>query len=83
MKAVLSSCTEMYTLECCSCSSGFGESPVDHFYIRDWGKAGNIDDLQISWHVPTLEELEFVNELLDKHMVSELSSISNAKTMTR
>lgn len=66
---------------------GFEKDPAQHFYIRDWGKPGEIDDLNMSWHIPSLEELEFVNELVKEHLYPELdiirSYIKGTATVTR
>lgn len=87
LKAILSSCSEVYSLEWHSQQIGFEKDPAQHFYIRDWGKPGEIDDLNMSWHIPSLEELEFVNELVKEHLYPELdiirSYIKGTATVTR
>jgi len=87
LKAVLCSCTEMYPLEWYSQEAGFTKSPVHHFYIRDWGKSGSLDTLNIKWHLPNAEELEFINELLQEHLLYELDLVQQymkgLKQMTR
>lgn len=72
LKAVLKSCCSVYVTEWYSISQGFETSPDKHFYIRDWGKHGNVDDLEVSWHVPSVEELEYTDELLREILLPEI-----------
>ena len=55
--------------------------------IRDWGKPGNIHDLQLQWHVPNAEEVACAQRLLDRFLAHELDSLSafslGDKTLTK
>lgn len=44
----------------------------EYLPIRDWGKPGDINNLDILWHVPTKEEMEFVQHLLETFIKPEL-----------
>ena len=86
LKGILVACTETYSKEWQSVEGGFGKSPVEHLYIRDWGKIGSLYDLQMDWHIPNEEELLFVKELLDQFLENELNAIKSyvaGKYMTR
>lgn len=77
LKAILSSCSSLYVTEWCSIKEGFSTPPEEHFYIRDWGKPGDVDDLDVKWHVPSDEELQFVNELLQLFLLPELRKLKD------
>lgn len=68
--------TEVYILEWRSSHESFDRSPVDHFYIRDWGRPGNIDELQVEWHITTPEEMDFINELITEFFLPELDMLA-------
>ena len=54
--------------------------------LKEWAKPGNIDNLDLEWHEPCQEEIDFVQELLEKFLVPELNTlkqISAENTMPR
>ena len=42
---------------------------------QDWGRAGDLRDLQIEWHVPSAEETAFVFYVLDLFLQPELQRL--------
>lgn len=40
-----------------------------------WGKPGDPKDLQIDWHVPTKEEIDFGMELLETFVVPSMNQV--------
>uniref|UniRef100_A0A665UKH4 Proteasome activator subunit 4b n=1 Tax=Echeneis naucrates TaxID=173247 RepID=A0A665UKH4_ECHNA len=82
-------CKRAYTLACCllehtlrslsliypteyrSTSGGFDTD----LPIRDWGRAGDVAGLGVCWHVPTMEEENFVFQLLSCLLHPELERI--------
>ena len=45
------------------------------FLFQDWGKAGDIHNLSMQWHIPTRDEKLFVKELLDMLLQPELKKL--------
>ncbi|KAG8123071.1 hypothetical protein E2320_018500 [Naja naja] len=43
--------------------------------IKDWGKPGNLQKLDIQWHVPSAEEVAFAFELLDTFLQPEINKL--------
>lgn len=83
---MLCSCGDVFPLEWCSQPEGFKKPPTEHLYIRDWGKPGNLDNLGVNWHLPSKEELSFIDELMKEHLIAELDVIQKfmeGKTLTR
>lgn len=44
-------------------------------FLQDWGKPGNLQKLDIQWHVPSVEEVAFSFELLDTFLQPELDKL--------
>ncbi|XP_028989298.1 proteasome activator complex subunit 4B-like isoform X2 [Betta splendens] len=45
--------------------------------IRDWGRAGDVAALGVCWHVPGVEEVDFVFQLLSRLLHPELERIKD------
>lgn len=43
--------------------------------FQDWGKAGDLHDLNIQWHIPSAEEIAFSFDLLDSFLKPELEKL--------
>ncbi|KAI1295461.1 Proteasome activator complex subunit 4 [Halotydeus destructor] len=50
-----------------------------HLPIRDWGKPGDLHNLNVSIHVPSEQELAFANELLQMFLVKEMNRLTSWK----
>ncbi|KAF5303620.1 hypothetical protein FQA39_LY09867 [Lamprigera yunnana] len=59
-------------LEYRSCSKSYDVPITEFLTIREWGEAGNIKNLNISWYVPGETELECIKMLLYKYLLPEL-----------
>lgn len=47
-----------------------------HLYLlQDWGKPGDLWNLDIQWHVPSSEEISFAFYLLDTFLQPELTRL--------
>lgn len=46
--------------------------------VERWGEKVDLETLQLHWHVPTREEIEFAVELYEKHILLSLSNIDVA-----
>ncbi|XP_078505604.1 proteasome activator complex subunit 4 isoform X2 [Lissotriton helveticus] len=69
---VLRSTTLIYPTEYCSMPGGFDKPLSEYFPIKDWGKPGDLWNLDIHWHVPSPEEIAFAFHLLDSFLQPEL-----------
>ncbi|XP_068089225.1 proteasome activator complex subunit 4 isoform X1 [Hyperolius riggenbachi] len=72
---LLRSCSLIYPTEYCSIPGGFHKPLSEYFPIKDWGKAGDLWNLNIRWHVPSAEEVEFAFSLLDNFLKPELEKL--------
>ncbi|KAG7492479.1 hypothetical protein MATL_G00015050 [Megalops atlanticus] len=70
---VLRSTALIYPTEYCSVPGGYQRG--DYLPIKDWGRPGDLSDLQIQWHVPNAEEKDFVFYLLDLLLQPELQRL--------
>ncbi|XP_036402211.1 proteasome activator complex subunit 4A [Megalops cyprinoides] len=69
---VLRSTALTYPTEYCSVPGGFQRPLQDYLPIKDWGRPGDLWNLQIQWHVPGAEEVAFVFYVLDLLLQPEL-----------
>ncbi|MEE6474291.1 hypothetical protein FKM82_010338 [Ascaphus truei] len=69
---LLRSTTLIYPTEYCSVPGGFEKPLSEYFPIKDWGKPGDLWNLNIKWHVPSSEEITFAYYLLDNFLQPEL-----------
>ncbi|XP_030051703.1 proteasome activator complex subunit 4 isoform X1 [Microcaecilia unicolor] len=69
---LLRSTTLIYPTEYCSVGGGFDKPLSEYFPIKDWGKPGDLWNLNIRWHVPSAEEISFAYFLLDTFLQPEL-----------
>ncbi|XP_068183158.1 proteasome activator complex subunit 4A [Antennarius striatus] len=72
---ILRSLVLTYPTEYCSVPGGFHQPISDYFPIKDWGRPGDLWNLDISWHVPSVEELSFAFYLLDLILQPELQRL--------
>ncbi|KAA8581409.1 hypothetical protein FQN60_002990 [Etheostoma spectabile] len=83
LEHTLRSLSLIYPTEYRSTSGGFDTD----LPIRDWGRAGDVADLGVCWHVPNKEEENFVFQLLSRLLHPELQRIkghvSGDQPMTR
>lgn len=68
---------KIYPMEWRSILVDFGTPPSEHLFIRDWGKPGDLFNLNIQWHIPTKEEKLLAKELLDTFLQPELTRLEN------
>ncbi|XP_037609870.1 proteasome activator complex subunit 4B-like [Sebastes umbrosus] len=71
LEHTLRSLSLIYPTEYRSTSGGFDTD----LPIRDWGRAGDVADLGVCWHVPNQEEENFVFQLLSRLLHPELQRI--------
>lgn len=44
--------------------------------VKDWGRAGDLDDLNVSWHVPSSDEVAFLQLLTDEFLATALDRLN-------
>ncbi|KAJ7987499.1 hypothetical protein DPEC_G00327130 [Dallia pectoralis] len=69
---ILRSTALIYPTEYCSVPGGFQQPTKDYLPIKDWGRPGDLWNLNIQWHVPSMEETRFVFYVLDLILQPEL-----------
>lgn len=72
---ILRSSALIYPTEYCSVPGGFHQPISDYLPIKDWGRAGDLWNLDIRWHVPSVEETSFAFYLLDLVLQPELQRL--------
>ncbi|KAJ8248283.1 hypothetical protein GJAV_G00240340 [Gymnothorax javanicus] len=72
---ILRSTALIYPTEYCSVPGGFQRPLQDYLPIKDWGRPGDLWNLEIQWHVPSAEETAFVFYLLDLLLQPELQRL--------
>uniref|UniRef100_A0A3Q3F4X4 Proteasome activator subunit 4a n=1 Tax=Labrus bergylta TaxID=56723 RepID=A0A3Q3F4X4_9LABR len=72
---ILRSTALIYPTEYCSVPGGFTQPISDYLPIKDWGRPGDLWNLDIRWHVPSLEETSFAFYLLDLILQPELQRL--------
>ncbi|XP_075933535.1 proteasome activator complex subunit 4A isoform X1 [Anarhichas minor] len=72
---VLRSSALLYPTEYCSMPGGFNQPISDYLPIKDWGRPGDLWNLDIRWHVPSVEETSFAFYLLDLILQPELQRL--------
>ena len=66
--------------------SHFDAESQTRLSLQDWGKLGEVKDLQMHWHIPSLEELSTASRLLEKFLNREMDKLKecmNGKQFTR
>ncbi|CAH3144364.1 unnamed protein product [Porites evermanni] len=66
---------KIYPMEWRSVLVDFGTPPTEHLFIRDWGKPGDLFNLNIQWHIPSREEKLLAKDLLDMFLQPELTKL--------
>uniref|UniRef100_A0A8C3SWB5 Proteasome activator subunit 4 n=1 Tax=Chelydra serpentina TaxID=8475 RepID=A0A8C3SWB5_CHESE len=74
---LLRSTTLIYPTEYCSVPGGFDKPLSEYFPIKDWGKPGDLWNLNIQWHVPSSKEITFAYYLLDSFLQPELTKLEH------
>uniref|UniRef100_A0A7N6FBN0 Proteasome activator subunit 4 n=1 Tax=Anabas testudineus TaxID=64144 RepID=A0A7N6FBN0_ANATE len=72
---ILRSSALIYPTEYCSVPGGFHQPVSDYLPIKDWGRPGDLWNLDIRWHVPSVEETSFAFYLLDVILQPELQRL--------
>ncbi|PVD25485.1 hypothetical protein C0Q70_13141 [Pomacea canaliculata] len=86
MRFLLRALTLTFPLSSGSVIHDLDQPLTDYLPIRDWAAPGDIDNLNMKWHVPNDEELSFANTVAEKFLVPELNflkQISSSNEITK
>ena len=87
LRNTLRSLTQICPIEYKSISDGYDRNLSAYLPIRDWGKYGDINNLEIQWFVPGEEEVEAAQTLLNKVLSLQFKKIEDhieeVKTLSR
>ncbi|XP_053495926.1 proteasome activator complex subunit 4B isoform X1 [Ictalurus furcatus] len=72
---VLRSMALTYPTDYCSVPGGFNRPLSEYLPIKDWGRPGDLWNLQIRWHVASAEEKAFIFYILDLLLQPELQRL--------
>ncbi|KAL7869287.1 hypothetical protein AOLI_G00132750 [Acnodon oligacanthus] len=72
---ILRSTALTYPTDYCSVPGGFNKPLNQYLPIKDWGRPGDLWNLQVQWHVPSAEETAFVFYILDLLLQPELQRL--------
>uniref|UniRef100_A0A673FRQ3 Proteasome activator complex subunit 4B-like n=1 Tax=Sinocyclocheilus rhinocerous TaxID=307959 RepID=A0A673FRQ3_9TELE len=72
---ILRSTALTYPTDYCSVPGGFNRPLQEYLPIKDWGRPGDVWNLEIQWHVPSAEETAFVFYVLDLLLQPELQRL--------
>uniref|UniRef100_A0A8C2DKI5 Proteasome activator subunit 4b n=1 Tax=Cyprinus carpio TaxID=7962 RepID=A0A8C2DKI5_CYPCA len=72
---ILRSTALTYPTDYCSVPGGFNRPLQEYLPIKDWGRPGDLWNLEIQWHVPSTEETAFVFYVLDLLLQPELQRL--------
>ena len=59
------------------------DQPLSEYLpIRDWGKPGDINNLQMKWHVPNSEERAFATTLVHRYLTGNIATLEQHVNQT-
>ncbi|XP_057375631.1 proteasome activator complex subunit 4-like [Daphnia carinata] len=84
---LLKSLTTIYPTDFRSVAEGYDRALSEYLPIRDWGKPGDLNNLQIKWHFPNKEERFLAEKLLKRYLETNLNKLDEhadqIKTLSR
>ncbi|XP_071961962.1 proteasome activator complex subunit 4-like [Antedon mediterranea] len=75
LKYFLKAMTIIYPLEYCSNAEGLSRPISEYLPIRHWGTTGDVESLNIQWHIPTPKGVEAAKEFFDIFFHPEIERI--------
>ena len=83
----LRSLSQICPVEYKSIIAGYDRDLTSYVPIRDWGKPGDVNNLQIEWYIPGHQEVEAAQDLVNKVLSTQFKKIeehvNNGKTLNR
>lgn len=84
---LLKSITTIYPTDYRSVAEGYDRPLSEYLPIRDWGKPGDLNNLQINWHFPSDEERALAEKIMERYLEENLKKLDNhadqVKTLSR
>ncbi|XP_005100512.1 proteasome activator complex subunit 4B [Aplysia californica] len=77
LRNLLKVIAQMYPLEFKSVDRNFDSPANEYLPIRDWGAAGDLDNLNVQWHIPSQEELSLATEIVETLLLPEIQFFQN------
>lgn len=75
MNNLLKSLTTIYPTDYRSVAEGYDRPLSEYLPIRDWGKPGDINNLQINWHFPSKEERLVAEKIMERYLEVNLKKL--------
>ncbi|XP_060063003.1 proteasome activator complex subunit 4-like [Ylistrum balloti] len=75
LRYLLRALTLIYPLDYKSCAGSLDKPFSEWLAINEWAMPGDIHNLQMKWHVPNDEEMQFASEILHAILEPELEAI--------
>ncbi|CAG5135841.1 unnamed protein product, partial [Candidula unifasciata] len=72
LKHFLRALTQIHPLSLKSVDEDFDKPFTEYMPIKDWGKPGDLENLNVQWHIPSSDELDLAQEIVDTVLVPEL-----------
>lgn len=76
LSLIMQSLSTIRPTEYCSLNQPISDDVRDCLTIREWGKAGDLENLKVSWFVPGKEEVGWVQQLVNRYLVPELEILT-------
>lgn len=73
---LLRSLTTIYPTDFRSVAEGYDRSLSEYLPIRDWGKPGDLNNLQINWHFPSKEERMVAEKIMERYLEENLKKLN-------
>jgi len=87
LRHTLRSLTQTCPVEYKSAPAGYDRDLATYQPLTDWGRAGDVHDLEIDWYIPGQEELQVAHKLIMKVLGAQLLSlgeyVENKKVLTK
>lgn len=74
---LLRSLTTVYPTDYRSVPEGYDRPLSEYLPIRDWGKPGDMNNLQINWHTPTKDERLLAEKILARYLEENLKKLND------
>ncbi|ESP01603.1 hypothetical protein LOTGIDRAFT_238219, partial [Lottia gigantea] len=80
---ILKVLTQTFPLEFCSTIHLLEETNwTEHLPTRDWAAAGDLDNLDLKWHIPSAEEIQLAQTLFNQFLIPEVEMMKTFSSQT-
>lgn len=74
---IISAMCNIYPQEFRSSTMDYDSGVKNFLAIREWGKPGNLWKCEIKWHVPSKDEIECVQNMINRYLPQELKKLQD------